>query len=315
MFNAILNGRVTQRGDQLTLSLELIDARSENIICAEQYNRKQTDLVTLQSEIARDVSRKLQTRLSGADVQNVTKNYTENAEAYQLYLRGRYHIFKLLPLEIHKGISYFEEAIELDPNYALAYVGLSDGYRSLALSAEVLPSAVISKSRAASEKAVALDDRLSEAHSSRGMNLFWYGWDWNAAESEFKRALELNDNNSDAHLFYAHMLSNSGRHAEAFVEVKRARELDPLSLFVNSLEAQFLIHGGRTDEGLDRLQKTFELSPNFWMAHLFASSGYIEKRMYDRAIAEADKARELFASSNLCNLLEGLRPGAVGQTS
>ncbi len=124
------------------------------------------------------------------------------------------------------------------------------------------------------------------------MNIFWYDWNWSAAENQFKRALEFNPNHADAHLFYAHLLSNTARHAEALVEVKRARELDPLSPFVNALEGQFLLHAGRTDEALASLQKTIELEPNFWMAHLFASSAYVEKGMYAEAVAEARKAKQ-----------------------
>jgi len=290
---AILNGRVVQRGDDLLLYLSLVDARTSNQIWGEQYNRKLSDLVTLQREIAQDVSSKLQVKLSGADEGKLAKNYTVNTEAYQLYLKGRYHVYKLTPPEVNKGISYFQQAIEIDRNYALAYAGLSDAYRSLALGGEMLPTELLPKAKVAAEKALEIDDALAEAHTALGVSIFWYDWKWSAAEYQFKRALELNPNSADAHLFYAHLLSNTGRHAEALAEVKRARELDPLSPFVNALEGQFLIHAGRTDEALVRLQKTFELEPNFWMAHLFASSAYIEKGMYTEAVAEARKASGL----------------------
>ena len=144
---AILNGRVVQRGDDLTLHIELVDVETETALWSGDYNRSLTNLATLQSEIARDVSQKLRTRLSGAEAQRVTKDYTANAEAYQLYLKGRFNIFKLTPPEIQKGISYFQQAIQLDPNYALAYAGLSDAYRSLVLSAEMLSKRVSSQSK------------------------------------------------------------------------------------------------------------------------------------------------------------------------
>ncbi|HSK73508.1 MAG TPA: tetratricopeptide repeat protein [Pyrinomonadaceae bacterium] len=149
------------------------------------------------------------------------------------------------------------------------------------------------KAKVAAQKALEIDNRLVEAHTSLSSIIFWYDWDWRAAENQLKRALELNPNNADAHLLYAYLLSNTGRHAEALAEAKRARELDPLSLVFNALEGQFLLHAGQTDEALDRLQKTFELDSNFGLAHSFASSVYIEKGMYEEAIAEARRAGEL----------------------
>ncbi len=290
---AILSGRFVQRGDDLALYLSLIDARNGNQLWGEQYHHKLGDLVTLQSELARDVSQRLRARLSGADERKVTKDYTANAEAYQLYLKGRYHVFKLTPPEVQQGISYLQQAIEIDPAYALAYVGLSEAYRSLALAGEMNPNESLTKARAAAQKAIEFDDALAEAHGALAVTMFWYDWNWNEAEQQYKRALELNPNVVDVHLFYAHLLSNTGRHAEALAEVKRARELDPLAPFASALEGQFLVHAGRSDEALARLQETFELAPNFWFPHVFASSAYIEKGMYREAIAEAQRAKEL----------------------
>ncbi|MDQ3750055.1 MAG: protein kinase [Acidobacteriota bacterium] len=300
---AVLNGRVIQRGDNLTVSLELVDARTGNQIWGEQYNRKQTDLVALQSEIARDVSQKLRTRLSGTEEQRITKNYTENAEAFQLYLKGRYHFLKITRSETEKAISYFQQAIAIDPSYALAYAGLADAYRGLALAGEMNPNEFFPKAKAAAQKAIQIDDTLADAHAVLGFITFWYEWDWNEAENQFKRAFELDPNNADAHIFYANLFSNIGRHAEALAEAKRARELDPLNLRINALEAQFLLHAGQTDEALARLQRTFELDPNFWMAHTFAASAYTEKGMYGEAAAEARKARDVYDSSRSASFL------------
>ena len=176
-----------------------------------------TNLAALQGEIARDVSQKLRTRLSGAEQQRVTKDYTANSEAKDLYLKGRFHVFKLTPPEIKTGISYFQQAIQLDPNYALAYVGLSEANRSLALGGEMTPTEFLPKAREAAQKALDLDDALAEAHTALGVTSFWYDWNWSEAENQFKRALELNPNSADTHMFYAHLLSNTGRHAEALV--------------------------------------------------------------------------------------------------
>ncbi len=290
---AVLNGRVVERGENLTLSLELVNVRTGNQIWGEQYIRKLADLASLPGEISRDVSNKLRVKLSSADERKLAKTYTANAEAYELYLKGRYHLFKLTPPEIQKGIAYLQQAIEIDPAYALAYVGLSEAYRSLALAGEMTPTEFFPKSKAAAQKAIEIDDALAEAHTALGVNFFWYDWNWNEAEKQYQRALELNPNSVDAHMFYAHLLSNTGRHAEGLAEIKRARELDPLSPFVGALEGQFLIHAGRTDEALARLQKTFELAPDFWFPHLHAASAYIEKGMLAEAIAEARKSKEL----------------------
>jgi tetratricopeptide (TPR) repeat protein len=275
----------------------LVDARNGNQLWGAQYDRKLADLLSLQSEIARDVSQKLRVRLSGADQQKVTKNYTANTEAYQLYLKGRYHAYKLTPPETQQGISYFQQAIEIDPSYALAYVGLADAYRSLPIAGEMPSTEFLPKAKAAAQKAIDIDDTLAEAHAELGFIIFWYDWNWNAAENHYKRALELNPNSADTHQSYAHLLSSTGRHAEGLAEIKHAREIDPLNVRTNALEVQFLTHAGRSDEALAVFQKTFELDPNFWLAHLFASSAYIEKGMFAEAIAEARKARELSGAS------------------
>jgi len=302
---AILNGRVVQRGNDLNLHIELVDAESETALWSGDYNRSLTNLVTLQSEIARDVSQKLRTRLSGAEVQRVTKDYTANAEAYQLYLKGRFHIFKLTAAEIQQGISYFQQAIQLDPNYALAYAGLADAYRSLVLSAEMLPNEFLPKAKAAAQKGIELDEALPEAHTALAVTIFWYDWNWNEAENQYKRALELNPNSADTHLFYAHLLSNTSRHAESLAEIKRARELDPYSPFLNALEGQFLGYAGRPDEALARLRETFELAPGFWFPHVFAASAYIDKGMFAEAVAEARRARELSDGQTISLAFEG----------
>jgi serine/threonine-protein kinase len=290
---AILNGRVVQRGNDLTLHIELVDVNTETALWSGDYNRSMTNLVSLPGEIARDVSSKLRVKLSSPDEQKLAKNYTANTEAYQLYLKGRYHLFKLTLPEIQTGISYFQEAIAIDPSYALAYVGLADGYHALTLAGEMPAREFLPKSKAAAQKAIEIDNTLAEAHVALAFITFWYEWDQKEAENQYKQALELNPNSAEAHLFYAHLLSNTGRHAEALAEVKRAREIDPLDLRANALEAQFLIHAGKLDEALAFLHKTLEVNPNFWIAHMFASSAYIEKGMFAEAIAEARKAREL----------------------
>jgi serine/threonine-protein kinase len=250
------------------------------------------DLVSLQNNIVRDIARQLQSRLSGADEQKVTNAYTSNGEAYRLYLEGRYHVQKVAPQEIQEGIRYLEQATAIDPNYALAWVGVADAYRT-ASAADIQPSLVVPKAKQAAEKAAELDDSLAMAHAQLGILALWYDWDPHAAEREFKRALELDPSNADAHLYYAHLLSNQGKHDEAFEQAERARELEPFNPRFSALEGMFLIHAGRTDEALARLQATIGLDPNVFIGHLFVASAYIEKGMYPEAISEARRAAEL----------------------
>ena len=289
---AVVSGRMYQRDDKLMLSLGLVTGRDGDQVWGERYESTMTDLVALQHDIARDLARRLQARLSGPDQQKVTKAYTSSNEAYQLYLKGRFHVQKVALPEIQTGIHLLEQATAIDPNYALAYVGLADAYRTS--SAGDIPAAlVVPKAKEAAEKAVQIDDSLASAHANLGILAIWYDWDTVAAERHFKRALELDPNDAAAHIYYGHMLSNQGRHEEALREAKRARELEPFNTRISALEGQFLVHAGRADEALARLQATIGLDPNHFLAHQFAATAYIEKRMYPDAIAEARKAIEI----------------------
>ena len=302
--DTLVTGDIRQIGDRLVINVRLVNAADDSQIWGNQYVSTLTDVIAAQNEIAQAVARNLQLRLTPSDSMQLSKRYTENVEAYQLYLRGRFHVHKLLPDEIRQGISYFQQAIDLDPNYALAYAGIAGAYRGLALGTEISPADSFAKARAAAKRAIEIDDTLSDGHTGLGMTMFWADWNWDGAEQELRRALELNPNDVDAHLFYAHLLSNTGRHQIALNEVRLARELDPLFPFAGALEGQFLVHAGKPDEALDRLQKTFDLAPNFWMPHSFAAIAYIEKGMYPEALAEARKARALSAASTFSIMLE-----------
>jgi TolB-like protein/Flp pilus assembly protein TadD len=293
---AILNGRMVQRGDDLTLYLSLVDGREGNQLWGHQYNRRLTDLVALQNEIARDVSRKLRARLSGTDEERIARNYTDSTEAYQLYLKGRYHYSRLTRPEIDKGIAYYQQAIAIDQSYALAYTGLSQAYRTLALTSDVPSNETLPKARAAATRALEIDETLSEAHSALGAVALWYEWDWKAAEKHYLRALELDPNG--APMGYAQLLFSMGQHEKALIEAKRAKERDPLNLRIRATEGQALFFAGKYEDAIDRLQKTIELDPNFWLAHLFLSRVYIEKKMYPEAVAEATKAKDLSSGNS-----------------
>ena len=226
---AILNGRVVKRGDDLTLYVELVNTTTENVLWKAEYNRSMANLVSLQSEIARDVSNKLKTKLSGADEQKVAKNYTENAEAYQLYLKGRYHWNKRTGADIRKSVEYFQQAIDKDPTYALAYAALAEAYILIPNYTKDSPHDAMPKARAAAMKALEIDETLAEAHNALADVLYEYDWKFAEGEREFKRAIELNPNYATAHHWYSEYLLTMGRNEEAIAEIKRAQELDPLS--------------------------------------------------------------------------------------
>jgi serine/threonine-protein kinase len=310
--DTLVTGDIKQLGDKLVINVRLIDAADDSQIWGNQYVSTMTDVIAAQNDIAQAVARNLKVRLTPSDTAILGKRYTENVEAYQLYLRGRFHVFKLVPDEIRQGIGYFQQAIELDPNYALAYAGIADAYRSLAVGSEVSPADSFSKSKAAANRAIALDDTLSDGHTTLAMTMFWGDWDWDGAENQLRRAIELNPNDTSAHLYYAHLLSNTGRSQEALTQVRLARELDPLFPFAGALEGQFLFHAGKSDEALERLRQTLELAPNFWMPHLFISMVYVEKGMYTEAVSEARIARQLSSASTYSIAVESYALARMG---
>jgi serine/threonine-protein kinase len=299
---AIINGRVVQRGEQLTLSLELVDAQTENVIWSERYNRKTADLVSLQTEIARDVSGKLRMKLSGADEQKLAKNYTVNTEAYQLYLRGNFHVEKRTEKEIRKGIEYLEKAISIDPNYALAYTGLASAYVALPNYSKVQWSEVLPKIKDATSKALSLDNDLSEAHTLLGLIISTDGDDA-GAEREYQRAIELNPKSAMAYHFYSNLLRFQDKLEEAVDKQRRAVELEPLSLIINREYGSKLFFARRYDEAITQFKKTIELDASFPSAHYGLALVYWMKGNYAEAVEEHAKHQELNGEPNKAALL------------
>ena len=283
---AILNGRIVQRGDNITFSLELVDVVNGNQIWGEQYTRKLSDLATLQSEIARDVSNKLQAKLSSDDEKKAAKNYTENNEAYQLYLKGRYHWNKRTPTDMPKSAEYFQQAIEKDPNYALAYAALAEAYILIPNYTSELPKIAYPKAKEAATKALQLDESLAEGHNALATIKHSYDWDFVGAEKEFKRAIELNPNYATAHHWYGEFLLDMGRIDEGTAEIRRAQELDPLSLIINSMIGITYMIKGQDDLAIEQYNKTLEMEPNFPRAHAFLAKSYENKKMFEEAINE-----------------------------
>jgi len=281
---AVMTGRMLQQGENLTVSVELVNVADGTQLWGEQYNRRSADLATVQQEIARDISERLRLRLSGEE-QQLNKGGTNNTEAYQSYLRGRFYWNKRTGDGFRKAIEQFQQAIDRDPNYALAYDGLADCYLLLEQYASTPASETLPKAKAAAERALQIDDSLAEAHASLAC-YYDQSWRWDEAEKEFKRAISLNPNYPTAHHWYEIHLRLMGRLDEALAEIKRAQELDPLSptLYVNVSFVYFL----KNDLGsaLEQAKRGVDLDPNYPIAHQTIGRVYIKQRRYAEAVAE-----------------------------
>ena len=293
---AVLTGRILQRGDNLMISTELLDVGDNKQLWGEQYSEKVSDLLAVQREIAKEITGNLRLKLSGQEQSRVTKHYTENPEAYQLYLKGRFYWNKRTEEGVEKGIEYFQQAVEKDPKYALAYTGIADSYSLLTMAIDVgslSPSQAIPKARAAAMKALELDDTLAEAHTSLAFIKLNYDWDWSAAETEFRRGIELNPNSANAHHWYSHYLMAMGRTNESLAESKRALELDQLSLIMNTHLGWHYFMAHQFDLAIEQLRKTIEMDPNYGLAHWYLGLAYEQSAMYAQAAAELQTAKDL----------------------
>ncbi|MDQ3252946.1 MAG: protein kinase, partial [Acidobacteriota bacterium] len=284
---AIVTGRVAQRGDELQVSVELMNAQDKTQMWGEQYNRRAADLQAVQAEIARTISEKLRLRLTGAQEQQITKQATQNPEAYQLYLTGLFYFRKGNIENIKKALDYYTQAVALDPKFALAYASMAVSYSNLTTSG-ANPAEMLAKGRAAAQKALELDDSLAEAHAALAV-IKRDEWDWSGAENEFKRAIELNPNLAAAHGNYALYLSIMGRAAEALAEIKRAQELDPLRIAIKSGEASILYYARRYDEAIQVFQNVIKMQPDYANAHIYLGFAYAAKGQYAEAIAAYQK--------------------------
>jgi TolB-like protein/Tfp pilus assembly protein PilF len=292
--DAVLTGRVIQLGGKLIVSVELADVRDGTQVWGETYNQLFADIFEVQEQIARKVSEKLRLRLTSEESKQLVKQHTANIEAYHLYLKGRYFWNKRNEEGVRKGVEFFRRAIEVDPNYALAYTGLADAYHSLCGLGIVDPQEGYPKAKAAALTALALDERLAEAHASLGIIGLRYDWDWAMAEGEFKRAMELNPNYAIARHWYALYLATRTRFDEAIMESKAALKLDPLSLIINTLLGSYYFLARRYDEGIAQLQRTLELDPNFIYAYSTLAECYYYSGRHTEAVAAMERACELF---------------------
>ncbi len=295
---AVFSGRIVQVRDAIILKAELIDVAHQSQLWGEQYRHKSNDIFALEAELSEDISEKLRLRLTGEEKKKLVKRYTENTEAYHLYLKGRYFTNKRTTDWIKKGIEHFQQAIDLDPNYALAYAGLADAYSFLASSTGGHPPRdSYPKAEAAALQALELDDTLGEAHSTLGFCRLLFDWDFAGAEREYKRAIELSPNYANAHDGYSFYLKATGQHEAAIQSCQRAQELDPLSMFA-TLSLGWAYYFARDyDRALIQARKVLDLDANFGFAHWHAGKTYLQKGMFTEAVASLRQALNLIGGT------------------
>jgi len=281
---AILTGTLVRNGDQVGLQAELVDVSNGSQLWGQRYDQRLADISALQHHLSQDIAENLRLKLKGDEQERMEHRYRSSPAAYELYLKGRYFWGKRTKTGLDQGIQYFQQAIALDPNFALAYAGLADCYNLLDDWGQTTPRDSFPRARAAAEKAIALDDSLAEAHVSLAMVRGAYDWDWVGSEQEFKRAIQLNPNYATAHQWYGMTLASLGRFSEAEAEVKRARELDPLSPIVNMAVAEVYAWGGRYDDAIAQYKRVLELDPSFGGAYGNLADSYEQKHMYDEAV-------------------------------
>jgi len=288
--DAIMSGRVAQRGDDLTISVELIDARTKKLIWAEQYDRKMSDLLATQREIATTITQKLELKLSGNDTKGITKKYTDNNEAYQLYLKGRYAFGKRTKDEMLRAVDYFQQAIKLDPKFALAYARIAETYGSMPAYPYMVPKDAFPPAKAAAQKALEIDPTLAEAHTFLAYSLVIYDWNFADGERSFKRAIELDPNNVSAHFRYGQIyLAPVGRLDEGLAEIKRGYDGEPLDVNMGGTLAWAYTIAGQKDKALELARKNYEIEPNHPISQWSMIDRYVETGMYTEAIAVGER--------------------------
>ncbi|HET8797862.1 MAG TPA: protein kinase [Thermoanaerobaculia bacterium] len=290
---AVLTGVVKHVGERLQINVELVDTLDGSQLWGESYNRQLADIVRLPEEMSREITDKLRLRLTGAERRKLRKGPTENSEAYQLYLKGRYHWNKRTSESLRKGIQFFREAIETDPSFASAYAGLADSFVTLATNVPLPPLETMPKAKAAAQRATQIDESLAEGWASLAAVRWWYEWDWEGAEDAYRRATELNPNYATAHDGYAMLLCARGRFSEAIEQVKKATDLDPLSLII-AVHAGWPFYFARDYESaMRRFRKALELDENFVPAHGWLGMALGQQRRYAEAVDAFQRALDV----------------------
>lgn len=290
---AVLMGRVLQMGGRLIIATELVDIANDSQLWGERYNRQVSDVFEVQEEIAKEIADKLRIKLTDQQKKRLTRRHAENTESYQLYLKGLYHWNKRTPEGLKKGIEHFNQAIGVDPSYALAYAGLAHCYALMPGYTGVSTMEAHPKAKAAAVRALEIDEELAEAYLPLATVKLYYDWDWPGAGREYERAIDLNANYASAVHAYAVYLVLMARLDEAFQEYKLAQRLDPLSLPISSSLGWALYIARRTDEAIEQCLRTLEMDPSFARAHLYLGELFVQARMFEQSIASFEKAYEL----------------------
>jgi TolB-like protein len=287
--NDLLDGRVQKIGDRIRVTVQLIRASDGTPLWAAKVDEKYTDLFSVEDRISEEVAAALIPTLTGEQKQQLTRHYTDNADAYQSYIKGRYFWNQRTSESIKKAISYYTDAIIQDPNYALAYAGLADSYTTLGILDDLSSAEMMPKARSAALKALDLDEGLAEAHASLGYVKHRFEWDWPAAEKEFRRAIDLNPEYATAHQWYGWYLVTVGSFDSAEEEFERARQIEPVSLYTNLTLAAAYFYSQRYEKASAQLAKVVEMDPNFGPAHRWLAKTLEQTGKYDEAILEAQK--------------------------
>ena len=303
---AVLEGKLQRLGDRLRVTAHLVNVSDGRTLWAEKFDEQFTDIFRVQDTLAEKLAAALALHLTGEEKQLLTRRYTENAEAYQLYVKGHYYWNMRTDETYRKAIEYFQQAKDKDPDYALAYSGLADCYSFMSSQSVMSPSEGMPLAKEAATKALALDETLAEAHTSLAYVKLYYDWDWKGAEQEYRRAIQLNSSYPTPHHGYGYLLISSGRTAEAFAEIQKAEELDPRSLLINTDHGEFFYFTHQPVQAIAQFKKALALDPTFVRAHFLLGRAYVQNGQCAEAMNEFQKARSLVAGS-----MEML--GAVGQ--
>jgi serine/threonine protein kinase/Tfp pilus assembly protein PilF len=301
---AILTGRLVQSGDDLLISVNLEDVQAKRQLWGEQYNRKLSNLVSVQEEIASDIYGRLRPKLDGEEMKRVSKRPTEDADAYKFYLQGLFYWNKWTEADFKKAGEYFNQAVHKDPRYALAYAGVADTYSMLGYAGYLPPAEAWPTAKVAAMQALNIDETLGEAHTSLALVKEHYEWDWSGADKEFKRAIELSPNSANAHLWYGDFLANTGRLQEGMLEIKRAQGLDPLSLIVNTTLGwqYYLAHD--YDQAVEQLRRVLDIDPKFVSARRMLEGVYAQMGKQKEAFFEREKLISISGNPELAGSVE-----------
>jgi TolB-like protein/Tfp pilus assembly protein PilF len=295
--DAVVEGSIQRSGEAMRVTVRLLRVADGAALWADTFNEQFSSILLVQDDISERIATALAPELGQQVRKNLARGGTSSIEAYERYLKGRYHLARLTPPDLRAGVGFFREAVALDPNYAEAWLGLASAQVRLPMAGEALPKEFYPAAKHAAQKALAIDPSLAEGHAMLGWIAHWFEWDWAGSEAHFRRAIELNPNDTESHLGYAHLLSNTGRHEQALAEVRRSRELSPFYLTAATLEGSFLLRAQRSEEALQTLEAARELNENFWLTRAALAGAYAAVGRNEDALEEARLASRLSAGS------------------